>query len=183
MALAAKSCPGADSGAAPEVEPALLAHLNACEPCRRYLTEMSNLAGRLTVAANDLSEPIAPSNLHRRVLRALESTAAAPGRKTASQAQWAGWRILLPALGVALAMALAILYRGSMAPKTVAQNSYDAAPVAAHKQPLPDPTASEYLLVAGRSLDQLDELLNRQARQNLPPAPALKLITLLHSEQ
>ena len=161
---------------------ALQAHIDQCESCRRYLREISELAGRLANATREARPALEVSeNFHQRVLRALRNAPAEPQSLTGL---WLGrqwWKLMAPACAVALVAGLAIVsqtaHRPSAPPKPTPPGS---TPMAAQR--LPPPVASEYWLVASRSLDQMDDLLNRQAKQNLAPAPALKFTTLLGGE-
>ena len=147
----------------------LRAHVQICEGCRVYLQEISNLTQKLGTV--ELRSEIQTSEaFHQRVVRSLKA------HKTASAltflAQLRGtllnWRVTLPSAGAtALLIVAFILF---MRPST------DHPPTVAHTDPPNvktelDPTISNYQMVANRSLDKFDELLNRQAARNPSPGP------------
>jgi hypothetical protein len=81
------------------------------------------------------------------------------------------WRVALPVFGTAalVIVILSVLVRQPTVPlptPTVVQ----AVSAPALKSD-PPPTIANYQRAATRSLDELDALLTRQAKRNLPPAP------------
>ncbi len=179
IALLALQKPSSENAATSEPSPeeqALRAHFEHCDRCREYWNELSALAGRLASAKDQRAEFSVSEPFHRRVLRALHS--AAPGRQPEPRPQphWLSWRIAWPVAGAGLiAVAALVANLQNHKPTSIART--EVVPAAA-EQP-PPPLASEYLLTANRSLEQLDDLLTRQAKVNLPPAPPLTLFTVL----
>jgi len=76
------------------------------------------------------------------------------------------WRIALPLAAAVIITALVLFTR----PSTVAPPPIVQANPANVKTDL-DPTISNYHMIANRSLDKFDELLNRQASRNPSPTP------------
>jgi hypothetical protein len=152
---------------APRAE-ALCAHMRHCPGCRRYLEEMSAVAGCL--AAGPAEPELEPSaSFHRKLLGRLR------GEETPSA--WAmlsarlNWRLALPALGAAalLLLMLSLLPHPAVLIPPV-RVSHLAAPPPTPARGL-SPTMANYERAASRSLDEFDDLLTQQARQNLPSAP------------
>jgi hypothetical protein len=146
----------------------LLAHIKTCNGCRQYLEEMSAVGERLLGAE---PEPeIEPSAFfHQRLVGRL--------RAERSGSRWEmlfarlNWRVALPAAGLA---ALVILML-SLFPRQpgVAPPVQISRPAVAPPAPKGDlsPTVANYQRAASRSLDDLDDLLTRQANRKRAPAP------------
>jgi len=149
----------------------LRAHIAACEGCRRYLEEIATVKERL-VAAEIRPDIQASESFHRRLAGRLEQPASLWESLVAQfAATRLNWRVALPVLGaVALVIAtLSILVRQpEVSPP--ARISLQAVVPPGPKSDLP-PTIANYQRVANRSLDELDELLTRQAKRNPSPAP------------
>lgn len=141
-------------------------HLQACEGCRRYLEEISVV--KESLSAGEAALDIATSeSFHRKMLARLqaeekvslwESVKALPAVP--------GLRVALPVLAVfvALAVGLGMQHRQS----TV------AIPPPPHPNPMastPAPTIANYQFAINQSMQAFDDLLNRQAKIPLPPAP------------
>jgi anti-sigma factor RsiW len=149
----------------------LRAHLQTCDGCRRYLKEISTVTERL--AAAEVRPAIqASESFHRRLTGRLEQ----PVSLWASLvAQFAAtrltWRVALPALGAAALViaTLSILVRQPAVSPPVPISVQAVVPPGPQSD-LP-PTIANYQRVANRSLDELDELLTRQAKRNPAPAP------------
>jgi hypothetical protein len=148
----------------------LLAHLRQCEGCRRYRQEISLITQRLS-SLESLANPAADvPGRARSPLRAVRAV----GQRTAGPASHdlPGWRTALPALcAIALlALVLSALVRHpavlTPVPKQVATTAV-ANPPADFA-----PTIANYRAVANRSLEELDDLLARQARRPVPTPPA-----------
>jgi hypothetical protein len=150
----------------------LRSHLDSCAGCRRYLEEISGVAGRLR-AAQPQSGGQASASFHRNLMGAL---AMAKG-ESAGERLWAriwtfrDWRLAWPA---AAAAALVIATWLVMAPRanTPVPARLAAGPVAAPglKADL-DPTFANYEMAVHESLDKLDELLTEQGNRNPEPSP------------
>ena len=161
-------------------ERALRAHLETCEGCRGYLAEISGVTEKL--AAVEIRSDVQTSeSFHRKVagaLRAAESgstweTVASPFRTFLFN-----WRVALPTIGAAVAVIAAFFvfqrHPGAPSPAPL-DGQTDLAPAAKSD---PDPTISNYQMVANRSLEKLDELLTRQGNQNPSPTPIYTASTL-----
>jgi hypothetical protein len=154
----------------------LRAHIEACEGCRRYLEETSEMTQALKEA--QISAEIETSEaFHRTVARAIRAgesrslweVVAAPFRGPPPK-----WRAALPVLG---AMALAIVVLSVLASRSrfgrvpsSAPSSLRAVAAAGLNRDLP-PTLANYQMVANQSLEDLDALLTRQGNRNRAPAP------------
>jgi hypothetical protein len=169
----------------PEQKQSLRAHLEVCEPCRQYLAELSGLAGRLQAdAAGKGNGPVASECSHQRLLRALDAGGPTGARRRLAREHRLGWRAAWGALGVAVVLVIGLLWSGSSSRRaTVAAVERTHAPAEARAKSLPPPSVAEYSMAATRSLDELDDLLTRQSRRDVPPAPRLSLSSLLGSSQ
>lgn len=167
--------------ALPQAEAAKLReHLRGCESCRRSYEELLRVTGDLKsmqilaeapapergsdpVQVRHRMEALAPS----RTERSWDAAGSAPRRALLVPALLR-WRVALPvgcALGLAL-LSLSVLERRS-SPAPPASSGANA--VHAHQAPpaptdLP-PTIGNYHLIANQSLDDLDQLMTRQAKQ------------------
>ena len=148
---------------------ALSAHLRHCPGCRRYLEEMSAVAGapggRWASQAGVGAVSLLPS----------QTTRAPEERGTPSA--WAvlsarlNWRLALPALGAAVLLLLMLSplpHPGVLTPPV--RVSHLAAPPPTPARDL-SPTMANYERAAGGSSDEFDDLLTQQALQHLPSAP------------
>ena len=146
---------------------ALRAHIETCDGCRRYLSEMSALGKRLA-AVETTPEIEASESFHRRLVSRLS------GEQSASLweilAARLNWRIALPVMGAA-AVVIVML---SLFPRqpAVSPPVRIARPVVVPpgKSDL-SPTVANYQRAASRSPDELDELLTRQANRKPSHAP------------
>jgi predicted anti-sigma-YlaC factor YlaD len=152
---------------------ALREHLGRCEGCRRYWQELSNVARQLAAAAPD-SEVEATERFYRRLAERLPGVQYRSVRE--GPARWLrevmrGWRVALPAIAVLLIAGLrwvASPSRPAAAPPTaptvqVGDYSDSSREMA--------PTLANYQVIAGQSLERLDELLTQHGNRRLPPAP------------
>jgi hypothetical protein len=150
----------------------LRTHLDACEGCRRYYAEISNVTAKLTAPEPDTAIR-ASAAFHRRLVGALKTEEPVRTGNLLAwfQAGFENWRTALALTGavVVLMMVSAILVSRPRIP-TPALVVAGGAPAPAFSDELP-PTIANYQMVANRSLDKLDELLTRQSRRNPPPAP------------
>jgi anti-sigma factor RsiW len=150
---------------------AIRAHIETCEGCRRYLAEMSQVTETLRTSGT-AAEIEARDSFHQRLLHALR--AGQPPRNTAAplfRPLALNWRVVLPALGSAtvaiILLATLVRHPGGSAPappvtrRAVASNSLRDLP----------PTLAIYQLAAGRSLEELDDLLARQASRHRSAPP------------
>ena len=152
---------------------ALRAHIQTCEGCRCYLEELSAVMNQLD-AAETTPDMQASDAFHRRLVALLRSEQpASPWASLVAHfaAARLSWRVAVPVLGAAalVIVMLSILERQPAvhlpAPTVVQAGS---APVLTS---VPTPTIANYQRVANRSLEELDDLLTRQAKRNLPLAP------------
>ncbi len=152
---------------APRAE-ALYAHMRHCSGCRCYLEEMSAVAGCLDAGpAEPELEPSA--SFHRKLLGRLRS-AETTSAWTVLSARL-NWRLALPALGAAALLLLMLALPPHPAVLTPpVRVSHLAAPTPTPARDL-SPTMANYERAASGSLDEFDDLLTQQARQNLPSAP------------
>jgi anti-sigma factor RsiW len=151
----------------------LRAHIQTCDGCRYYLEEVSAVTDRL--AAVDMTADMqASESFHGRLVTSLRAEqpislwASLVAQVTAKRMTW---RVALPVFGTAplVIVILSVLVRQPTVPlptPTVVQ----AVSAPALKSD-PPPTIANYQRAATRSLDELDALLARQAKRNLPPAP------------
>jgi hypothetical protein len=164
-------------------EQCLRAHLETCEGCRGYLAEISNVTEKLSAAAIT-SDIRASEAFHQKLTRRLRAeTPASVWETLAAQIRGTGlnWRVAVPALG-ALAVMLVALFvsvrpSGISVPPTP-QIQAVLTPVGNHEIA---PTLYNYQSVANRSLQNLDELLNRQANRNPSRTPIYTAAVLSHT--
>ena len=142
----------------------LRAHIRTCEACRTYLQEVSNVTQKLGTV--DLHSEIQTSEaFHQRVVRALRVKETVSTRSVLAQLREAllNWRVALP-----LAAATARLIAGFMLftrPSTIPAPNIAKLSSPNVKTEL-DPSIFNYEMIANRSLDKLDEVLDRQASRN-----------------
>jgi hypothetical protein len=160
----------------------LRAHLDSCAACRRYLEEISSVAGKLR-AAEPESAGHPSASFHRNLMGSL----AGVKRESVGDAILArileiwNWRLALPA---AAAAALVIAAWLVMAPRAYVPAP---APLAFHSVAIPgqksdlEPTFSNYEMAVHQSLDNLDKLLTEQGNRNPEPSPAYTALRLARS--
>ncbi len=160
-------------------ERGLRAHIETCAGCRRYFEEISEVAHKLQAPEPEANIQ-ASAYFHRRVLSALKEEDTSLNWPV-PVAQWVtNWRLALPAAVAAVLMILALaifLHPPAVAPSAI--TDAQSVPPAVVRKADPLPTLSNYEMVANQSLDQFDELLNRQASRNPPPAPIFQASSLL----
>ena len=147
-------------------------HLEACEGCRAYLAELTRVAAMLE--GTRVAEPQPSPFFHRRVAGAIRSEAAKRNRGRFLAWLKSGrtrWGRMVPVAGagaLALALAAVLLWPKAHGPTYSAANS-NATSVGTAAELAP--TLANYQATANRSLDELDELLTRQAEQTPPALP------------
>lgn len=147
----------------------LRAHLRICEPCRRYLDEISVVKQRL----ESISAPVGSRALS---LGAPASRRRVPlskrARRDAHSDSPLNWRLALPALcAIALAMLVSSVLMRHPIPPASPPGQTKAISTPRFPADLP-PTLANYRAIANQSLDSLDQLLTSQARKPVPaPAP------------
>jgi|ERR1051325_465430 hypothetical protein len=155
----------------PQPAAALRDHLARCEGCHRYWEEISSVTKRLAAAQPD-SNLEASAFFHHRVsakLQAAERNSVLENLAAWFRGSAPNWRVALPAvaaLGIALLAMVAVRHHSGPtrpAPRMDQAASSSGSDLA--------PTLANYQIVAGQSLEKLDELLTRQGNKPLPPAP------------
>ena len=155
----------------------LHAHAQKCEGCREYLAEMRALTTGLQAKAPD-RDIEASAVFHQNVLKALRSAAArpqAPSLLESLRCSLVNRRFALPVALAAVAVLVGFLFfwSNSTPPRLAPRDSRMAS--RAHIPKDVAPTLSSYLIVANQSLDQLDDLITRQATHRLPQASTYTL--------
>ena len=155
-------------------EPALRAHLESCEGCRRYLDELSHVTEKLS-AVEIRPNVQASESFHQKVVSRLRAEASLSLWETVmAQLRAISWRVALPMVGAAAVVALSLfVWHPAVQPPIGAEK----AAVRTEKADL-DPTISNYQMVANRSLEKLDELLTQQGSRNPSPTPTYTASTL-----
>ena len=153
----------------------LRAHLQSCDPCRERFEELSGIAQELS------SPPLAPElqprpSFHRGLVAALREQHSQSSCDLFATPLWRPVPNWAAALAVCLVLVAAFLLwsPSTRRPGTLSQASSGPprlASVPTSQEEPPAPTISNYRLAANRSLDELDELLTRQARQCAPATP------------
>jgi anti-sigma factor RsiW len=145
----------------------LRAHLETCAGCRCYLADISAV-GRRLAAAQTAPGIEASESFHQRLvgqLRAEQTESIWGMLATWKSATRLNWRVALPAIGVAM-LVIVMLSIPARQP-VVSPPARISRPVVASSASREDlsPTVANYQRAASRSLDELDELLTRQARR------------------
>lgn len=158
----------------------LRAHLESCEGCRAYLSEISAVTRKLSDP--ELTPEIqATAAFHRKVHNALLARNAGfewsnllrPLRLTALN-----WRMALPLAGAAAVAVLILsgLLRDSAGPAPGSRHTHIIS-TSTTSSDLP-PTLANYQMLASHSLEELDDLLTRQANRAPPPTSIYTASTL-----
>jgi hypothetical protein len=151
----------------------LRAHLEVCEGCRQYHEEMARVTSKINESA--IPEHIeASETFHRRVtnaVRAEESASAWEGLTMLLRDHVWNWRVGLSGFAV-LVVGIAILSHFQHQPIVPAPVAVitPTTPVGDANNEL-QPSIRNYQIAASRSFEDLDELLNKQARRNASFAP------------
>ncbi len=159
---------------------ALRVHLETCAGCRAYASEIAKITADISALERG-PELAASAAFHQRVTRALREEAglSAP-QNGSSPARERRFRWYLAAEGV-LAVVLVWAWLGSRETPQERPRGNAPATLARGGGVNLDPTLSNYQSAANRSLDSLDDLLARQARQNPPSAPLYTASTVLRA--
>lgn len=174
----------------PQAARALREHLHHCDGCRSYLAEISHVTATLASAGAAPQAGVEPSPaFHASIARALRQSPAAGARVNWQDlgsnllAILSQRRVAWPAFGVVALVILLVLVFPSRPHRTVPARPEIAALPRGDREPKADlaPTISNYELVAGKSLEQLDDLLTRQSLRNPPPLPRFSILTLTDS--
>jgi anti-sigma factor RsiW len=151
----------------------LRAHIETCDPCRRYLEELAAVKEKLS-AAEVSSDAEASESFHRKLvarLRAEQPRSLWEVLAARVAAVRLNWRVALP-VSVAAAVVivlLAILARQPQVSHPAGINRQAVVPEGPRRDL--SPTVSNYQQAASRSPDELDDLLTAQARRPRSPAP------------
>jgi len=155
---------------------ALRAHAENCAGCRQYLAEVSQL-NRILAASGEGSRTEAQASVgfHQRVLRALRTEGSAPAlsrRLSRGGPSLLDWRLGVAALGAAVLVLAALRFISSPRPplSIVSLQSQTRLTLAAEAAP----SFANYQMAADRSLNDLDDLLTRQANRPLPAVPVYR---------
>ncbi len=157
----------------------LRAHLETCETCRGYRTELAAVTEQLA-AVKESSETRASESFHRRLvdrLRRKESVSLWESAAAKLRAVSLNWRVALTVTGtVAMAVALLFLSVGRRGVSAPPQSASKSGPEPREKEIHVDlaPTIANYQMVANQSLEQLDDLLTRQGNRNPTPVPVFR---------
>ena len=150
---------------------ALRDHLAVCEGCRGYWEEISSVTKNLATSEHG-SNLEASSFFHHAVAEKLQAAQSNSILKSLA----ACFRGLTLDLRVALPAATALVI-GLLAIVAMRHHSAPSRPASHMDQPASSsgsdlaPTIANYRIIAGESLQKLDELLTRQGNKPLPPAP------------
>ena len=146
----------------------LRSHVEACEGCRTYFEEISNVTDRLSA---EEGEPtlLATQAFHRRVSAEVHTSSFAWRTLRAPVlAQELSRRLAMPAIAAAcLVLVLFVVMRD---PRTVRPSPTPAVRSPAAEREL-TPTVANYQRVANDSLEKLEAVLNQQANRRPPSAP------------
>jgi hypothetical protein len=162
----------------------LRAHLDHCASCRRYLEEITSVAGRLR-AARPESGGQPSASFHRNLMGALAKVEGeSAGEKLLARIRpiW-DWRLALPAATAAALLIAALVVmrpRGSIPipmPARLPVRPVAAAPLKADLEP----TFANYEMAFHQSLEKLDELLTEQGKSNPEPSPVYTAARLSRS--
>ncbi len=146
----------------------LRAHIQTCEGCRAYLQEISDVTQKL--GAFEVRSEIQTSEaFHQRVVRSLraeETASPLSSLLTQLRVAMSNWRVALPVAGATALLVAAFVFFMRPSPVT---NIVNVSPPNVKTER--DPTISNYQMIANRSLEKFDELLNRQATRNSSAGP------------
>jgi anti-sigma factor RsiW len=148
-------------------------HLAGCDGCRRYFEEISGVTEKLAAAEPD-SNIQAPDFFHQRLtekLRAAESGSVLEDVVAWIARMTPGWRVALPGMAVVLLAVFVVVTRRQSPVETVASPPTVQIATTSISVSEPAPTMGNYQMIAGQSLDKLDEVLTKEGNESLPPAP------------
>jgi hypothetical protein len=154
-------------------EKTLRVHLAGCGGCRRYFEQMSGLTEKLAAAEPDSSLQ-APDYFHQRLtekLRAVESGSVLDDVVAWFARMTPGWRVALPGMAVLLLAVFIVVTRRQPVDDTVAAPPAIRVVTTSNSESDLAPTMGNYQMIAGQSLDKLDEALTKEGNESLPPAP------------
>jgi anti-sigma factor RsiW len=154
-------------------EKTLREHLAGCDGCRRYFEEISGVTEKLAAAEPD-ARVQAPDFFHQRLtekLRAAESGSVLEDAVAWFARMTPGWRVALPGMAVVLLAVFVVVTRRQPATDTVVPPPSVQVAVTPSSVSDSAPTMGNYQMIAGQSLDKLDEVLTKEGNASLPPAP------------
>jgi anti-sigma-K factor RskA len=142
----------------------LCAHLETCEGCRRYLAEISNVTNKL--AAVEMESNIqASETFHQQVAARIKAVGSTSFEGTGLMHLWTtrlNWRVLLPLSGAAAVVVLLLFDTKRSEVRLPAPSSVQTVAAEGADMDLL-PSIANYQMAACRSLDCLDEMLDREA--------------------
>jgi anti-sigma factor RsiW len=154
-------------------ERTLRQHLAGCEGCRKYFAEISGVTEKLAAAEPD-SKVQTPDFFHQRLtekLRAAESGSILEDAVAWIARMTPGWRVALPGMAVALLAVYVVVAKRQPSADTVVPPPAIVAVTTPGSVSDPEPTMGNYQMIAGQSLDKLDDLLTKEGNVSLAPAP------------
>ena len=154
-------------------EKSLREHLAGCDGCRRYFEEISGVTEKLAAAEPDSSIQ-APDFFHQRLtekLRAAESGLIFKGAAAWFARMTPVWRVALPGMAVVLLAVFVVVTRRQPSDVAVAPPPVVQVVTKLNSESDLAPTMGNYQMIAGQSLDKLDEVLTKEGNENLSPAP------------
>jgi anti-sigma factor RsiW len=157
----------------------LRSHMESCQGCRAYLAEISNVTKKL--AATDLESNLrASETFHQKVaakLRAEDSASVWEIAAAYFRSIVLNWRVAMPLIGAIGAAAAVLFFVDRHHNVSVPAHPFQVAHVSEARND-PEPTFSNYQMIANKSLDELDEVLTRQGNRNLPRTQTYTAATL-----
>jgi anti-sigma factor RsiW len=148
-------------------------HLTGCDGCRRYFEEISGVTEKLAAVEPD-TRVQAPDFFHQRLtekLRAAESGSVLENAPAWIGRMAPGWRVALPGMAMVLLAVYVVVAKRQPSAHTVVPPP--AVVATTTTSPVGDsaPTMGNYQMIAGQSLDKLDEVLTKEGNESLSPAP------------
>jgi anti-sigma factor RsiW len=128
-------------------EKTLRGHLAGCDGCRRYFEEISGVAEKLSAAEPDIRVQ-APDFFHQRLTEKLR-----------------------PGMAVVLLAVFVVVARRQPLEEAAVPPPAAQVVTTSGSDGDPSPTMGNYQMIAGQSLDKLDEVLTKEGNASLSPAP------------
>ncbi|HZQ47602.1 MAG TPA: zf-HC2 domain-containing protein [Verrucomicrobiae bacterium] len=160
----------------------LQAHVATCPECRRYLQEMSNVAGKLTLATVAASEIEATEGFHQKLARRIEAEGR-PGIWAAARAFLRSgvpdWRVAAPVVGVVVVVIAVLIALGPHQGRQIVPRVIG--PMVSKVESAKDltPSFGSYRMLADRSLEALDQELTKEAEdEGSPGAPIYTTLSM-----
>ncbi|HEV2211041.1 MAG TPA: hypothetical protein VG167_19890 [Verrucomicrobiae bacterium] len=142
--------------------------MKGCQGCASYYRQMCQVSDGLLAAANEPAID-APVALHSRMVQALRSLENARQRNWLEEFMpWSRCGVAVVTLAVLLGI-VTLVFVTSSHPSITAR---PPTPAAGHAKTDLAPTISNYQMIANQSVEDLDELLTRQANLRRASAPS-----------